>query len=197
MGFFRFAKIGSLLRITTIKTADRQVLKMATGCLKWFPAVFRDGFLTIQTAKMAAIWRIFAGLWVFTPLECIERVSMRFNGVFIFALRCFRLTPIFMEGIIVIKRGTTVLGPIVQYKVTHTQCEPYYHPVNHMTSWNGCVCDVTFKTSGFPKITLPLHPVLLTLEISHPAWELRSIDILWPLWAVFCFLGLDSPNHSI
>ena len=72
------------------------------------PAVLRGGFLTIQAAKMAAVWRIFAGRWVFTPLERIERVSVRFNGVFNFALRCFRLTVIFLERIIIVKRGTTV-----------------------------------------------------------------------------------------
>ena len=65
--------------------------------------MFRDGFLAIQAAKMAAIWRIFAGQWIFTPLERIERVSVCFNGVFYFALRRFS-----WNGIIVVKRGTTV-----------------------------------------------------------------------------------------
>ena len=65
-GFFCFAKIGSLLRelilrITTIKTADLWVFRMAAGCSKWLPDVLRDGFLAIQAPKMAAVWRIFAG----------------------------------------------------------------------------------------------------------------------------------------
>ena len=41
-------------------------------------------------------------------MERIEWVSMRFNGVFYFALRCFHLTMIFLERIIIVKRGTTV-----------------------------------------------------------------------------------------
>ena len=95
MAFFHFPMMGSplwepILRITTIKTADRRVFKMAAGCLKWFPTVLRDGFLTIQAPKMAAIWRIFTGLWVFNPLEHINRVLMHFNGFFIFTLWCFR-----------------------------------------------------------------------------------------------------------
>ena len=65
--FFRFAKIGSLLRepilrIMTIKTAHHRVFKMATGCSKWLPTVLRDGFLAIQAPKMATVWRIFTRL---------------------------------------------------------------------------------------------------------------------------------------
>ena len=64
MGFFHFAKIGSLLRepilrITMIKTADRRIFTMAAACSKWLPAVLRDGFLAIQAPKMATVWRIF------------------------------------------------------------------------------------------------------------------------------------------
>ena len=115
MGFFLFVKIGSLLWepilcITTIKTADCWVFKMATGCLKWLPAVLTDGFLTIQAPKMAAVWRIFAGQWAFIPLECIEWVSMHFSWVFYFVLWCFCLTAIFLERIIMVKRGTTVFS---------------------------------------------------------------------------------------
>ena len=65
-GFFHFAMIGSLLRepilrITSIKTADRRVFKMATGCSKWLPAVFRRHFSQDRHPKMATVWRIFAG----------------------------------------------------------------------------------------------------------------------------------------
>ena len=58
----RFPASGTDFCFTTIKTADRRVVKMATACLKWLPAVLRDGFVAIQAAKMAVVWRIFAGL---------------------------------------------------------------------------------------------------------------------------------------
>ena len=83
--------------------------------LKWLPAVqngsplcFQDRFPTLQAAKMAALWRIFAGRWVFSPLEWIEPVSVHFNGLFCFARQCFRKTAIFAERINIILRGTTV-----------------------------------------------------------------------------------------
>ena len=65
---------------------------------------------------MAAIWRIFAGQWVLSPLEHIKRFSMHFNRLFIFALQCFRLRAIFLERIIAIKRGTIVAywGLVIQ-----------------------------------------------------------------------------------
>ena len=58
-GFFSlcddwFPASGPILRITTIKTADRWVFKMATGCSKWLPTVFLDGFLALQAPKMSA-----------------------------------------------------------------------------------------------------------------------------------------------
>ena len=114
MGGLHLVTIGSRSRelifaLRRSKTADCWVFKMAAGCLKWLLAVLRDRFFAIQAAKMAAIWRIFAGQWVFTALERIERVSMHFNWVFYFTLRCFRLTAIFLEQIIVVKRGTTVI----------------------------------------------------------------------------------------
>ena len=113
MGEFCFAMIGSLLRelILHKTTFSEQLIggfKTAAGFLKWLPAVFRDGFLAIQPAKMAAVCRIFAGRWVLSPLECIERFSIHFNGLFIFALRCFRLMVIFLEWIVAVKRDTTV-----------------------------------------------------------------------------------------
>ena len=115
MGEVHLAMIGSLLRepIFTLrrsKTADRRVFKMAAGCLKWLPAVLRDRFLATQAAKISTVWKIFPGLRVFTPLERIERFSMCFNRVFNFALRCFHLTAIFLEQIIVVKQGTAVLN---------------------------------------------------------------------------------------
>ena len=46
---------------------------MATRKLKWLPAVFRDGFLTIQAAKMATVWRIFALRSVFSHRNTLNR----------------------------------------------------------------------------------------------------------------------------
>ena len=102
--------ISSLLRepiihIMTIKTADRWVFKMAANCSKWLPAVFLDGFLTLQAPKMAAPWRIFAGQWV---IQLIGMHWKPFNGLFYFALWHFRSTAILLEQINVVKRGTTV-----------------------------------------------------------------------------------------
>ena len=114
MGKICFSTIVSLLRepilhITTIKTADRRVFKMATGCSKWLPAMLRDEFLAIQAPKMAGVWRNFAGWCVFSPLECINRFLMCFIGFFIFALRRFCSTVILLERINVVKQGTTVV----------------------------------------------------------------------------------------
>ena len=66
MGEFRFAMIGSLLRELILRktTIFQQLIssfKMATRLKKWPPAVFWDGFLTAQSAKMAALGRIFVG----------------------------------------------------------------------------------------------------------------------------------------
>ena len=72
MGFFHFVTIGSLLRepilrITTITTADCRVFKMAAGCSKWLPAVFRRHFSLNRHPKMAAVWNIFAGRLGISP----------------------------------------------------------------------------------------------------------------------------------
>ena len=66
MGFSHFAMIGSLLRepILAKMTNISQLIggsKMAAGKNKWLPALFWDGFLAARAAKMAALWRIFAG----------------------------------------------------------------------------------------------------------------------------------------
>ena len=83
MGFFRFPMIGSLLRelilrITTIKTADHRVFKMATSCSKWLPLFLGDIFHCTGTRK----WPPYGGSsldeQVFRPLERIERFSMCF-----------------------------------------------------------------------------------------------------------------------
>ena len=80
MGEFRFVMIDSLLQEPILRkmTFFEQLIggfKMAAGWLKWLPAVFRDGFLALQVAKMAA------GRGIFTPLERIERVSMHSSRV--------------------------------------------------------------------------------------------------------------------
>ena len=59
-------------------------------------------------AKMAAACRIFAGLWVLSPSECIKQVFMCFYGLFNFALRCFHSTAISLEWINIVMQGTTV-----------------------------------------------------------------------------------------
>ena len=41
--------------------------KMAAGYKTWLSALFWDRFLAAQAAKMAVLWRIFAGLWVSSP----------------------------------------------------------------------------------------------------------------------------------
>ena len=105
----QFPVSGTDFHFPTIKTADCRVFKMATGCSKWLPAVLGDRFLAILAPKMATVWRIFTGRWVFSPLERIELFWMCFNWFFNFALRCFRLTAIFLEWVIVVKQGTTVL----------------------------------------------------------------------------------------
>ena len=107
MGFFRFATISSLLRepilhIMMIKTADRCIFKMATGCSKWLPAVFLNGFLALQAPKMAAPMEDGE---LFSPLECIKWfVSV---GFFISLYNVF-YTAISLERINVVKQGTTV-----------------------------------------------------------------------------------------
>ena len=107
-GFFRFVMISTLLREPILhKTADRRfqnghrVNKMAPRCfLGWIPCC--------TGTKMATLWRIFTGRWVSSPLECIEGVSMCFNGLFIFALWCFCSTVISLGWINVIMQGTMV-----------------------------------------------------------------------------------------
>ena len=89
MGFFHFTKI---LRIMMIKTADRQVFKMATGCSKWLPTVFLDGFLTLQALKMAApmedLHRTVSYSAHWNALNGFQCISMGFFiSLYIFALQ--------------------------------------------------------------------------------------------------------------
>ena len=108
---FCFAMIGSLLREPILrKTTFFEHLiggfKMPAGWLKWLPAMFRDGFLAIQAAKMppyggSSLDSEFLPYW--NALNGFQCISMCF-----FALRCFRITAIFLEWIITVKRGTTV-----------------------------------------------------------------------------------------
>ena len=57
IGKICFATISSLLREPILRiTFLKQLIgsfKMATRCVKWLPAVFLDGFLTLQALKMA------------------------------------------------------------------------------------------------------------------------------------------------
>ena len=90
-GFFRFATIGSLLcepilRITTIKTADCRVFKMATGFSKCLPAVFRRHFLLHRHPKMAALWRILAGRAGIAAIGTHWMVFNVFQWAFLFRL---------------------------------------------------------------------------------------------------------------
>ena len=101
MGKIRFTTIGSLLwepilRITTIKTADSRVFKMAASCSKWLPAVFLEGFLASKAAKMAApmedlCWTVsYSVHW--NTLNGFQCVSMGFfiSLYDVFALQRFR-----------------------------------------------------------------------------------------------------------
>ena len=91
MGKIHFATIGSLLRepilrITTIKTADRRVFKIAAGCSKWLPAVFRMDFFAAQASENGRPMEdLHWTLRYFAHWNALNQFSMHFNGLFNFA----------------------------------------------------------------------------------------------------------------
>ena len=120
MGEFHFVMIGSLL-LEPILAKRRfsyswsAVSKWLLGKQKkWPPAVFWDRFLATRAVKMAALWRIFAGWWVSSPQEHINRVLMHFYGLLKIVLWCFHSTAISLELINIVMWGTTVFTRLLK-----------------------------------------------------------------------------------